>query len=292
MVILVRCSLESFAPAPACPTVLVTCWLRALRSRVVHVAVAVFGLRAFMLPLRLLRPSCPCPRALFIRLASSCSWTCRPCCSYCCPGPISRPSAPAFMSLLRALVLAALGLHLFLGLASTSCPAQGAVDSRFIAIAAARPRSDDGAHSAACAAPADGPSRPIPVPCALAKPVPAISAAVAAVIIKRLIIEYLLTCLHCPRRQRKEMRDVPAVSAVPSILFYECAMNIALPQKLSQTKRAGEMRRPFDLTTMLKRSNRAGLASQHVALPQRATPIFSLRPSRPTAPITTCLPIT
>src|SRR5258708_7319276 len=31
---------------------------------------------------------------------------------------------------------------------------------------------------------------------------------------------------------------------------------------------------------------------QHVALPQRATPIFSLRLSMPTAPITTCLPIT
>ena len=31
---------------------------------------------------------------------------------------------------------------------------------------------------------------------------------------------------------------------------------------------------------------------QQVALPQRAMPIFSFRPSRPTAPTTTCLPIT
>jgi hypothetical protein len=47
------------------------------------------------------------------------------------------------------------------------------------------------------------------VPCALANPVPAISAAAATDIIKRLFMEYLLKRLHCPRRQRREMRDVP-----------------------------------------------------------------------------------
>jgi hypothetical protein len=38
----------------------------------------------------------------------------------------------------------------------------------------------------------------MPVPCAFAKPVPAIRAAVATEIKKRLVIECLLTCLHCP----------------------------------------------------------------------------------------------
>ena len=36
----------------------------------------------------------------------------------------------------------------------------------------------------------------------------------------------------------------------------------------------------------------AGGVSQQVALPQRAIPIFSASASRPTAPTTTCLPIT
>src|SRR5665647_3169624 len=48
------------------------------------------------------------------------------------------------------------------------------------------------------------PSRPVPVPCALAKLVPAISAATATESMKRLVIEFLLTCLHYPRRQRSE----------------------------------------------------------------------------------------
>jgi hypothetical protein len=42
--------------------------------------------------------------------------------------------------------------------------------------------------------PADG-SRLVPVPCAFAKPVPAISAAAATDIRKRLVMEYLLACL-------------------------------------------------------------------------------------------------
>jgi hypothetical protein len=55
------------------------------------------------------------------------------------------------------------------------------------------PRSDEGALCCA-AEPADPASRPIPVPCAFAKPVPAISAAAATEIKKRLLIECLLTC--------------------------------------------------------------------------------------------------
>ncbi|SDE01905.1 hypothetical protein SAMN05216337_101895 [Bradyrhizobium brasilense] len=40
------------------------------------------------------------------------------------------------------------------------------------------------------------------------------------------------------------------------------------------------------------RDERCRSGDQQVALPQRAMPIFSLRLSTPTAPITTCLPIT
>src|SRR4051812_37092536 len=72
------------------------------------------------------------------------------------------------------------------------------------------PRSDDGALCCVVAPPAPPPfSIPPPAPCAFAKPVPAIRAAAATEIKKRLVIEVLLTCLHCPRRQRKRMSDVP-----------------------------------------------------------------------------------
>src|ERR1700677_1744388 len=82
---------------------------------------------------------------------------------------------------------------------SSDCAAPLCVESlRFIGVA------DDGAARSA-----DGALRSVPVPCALANPVPAISAAAATDIIKRLVMEYLLMCSHCPRRQRKEMRDVP-----------------------------------------------------------------------------------
>jgi len=47
------------------------------------------------------------------------------------------------------------------------------------------------------------PSRPPPVPCAFANPVPATNDSAATEIRKRLVIEYLLTCLRCPCRQRK-----------------------------------------------------------------------------------------
>src|SRR5215211_7464807 len=68
-------------------------------------------------------------------------------------------------------------------------------------------------------------SIPPPVPCAFAKPVPAIRAAAATEIKNRLVIERLLTCLHCPRRQRKKMSDVPNDPGVPSSLFGQHAMN-------------------------------------------------------------------
>src|SRR5215216_5361093 len=60
------------------------------------------------------------------------------------------------------------------------------------------PRSDEGALCCA-AEPADPASRPIPAPCAFAKPVPAISAAAATEIKKRLVIRMSPHMfLHCP----------------------------------------------------------------------------------------------
>src|SRR6266576_933254 len=73
--------------------------------------------------------------------------------------------------------------------------------------AAEFPRSEDGALCCAVE-PADGCSF-VPVPCALAKPAPAISATAATDIIKRLIIGCLLRCFHCPRRQRSGTAHVP-----------------------------------------------------------------------------------
>src|SRR5215213_3614635 len=62
----------------------------------------------------------------------------------------------------------------------------------------APPRSDEGALCCA-AEPADPASRPVPAPCAFAKPVPAISAAVATEIKKRLVIRMSPHMfLHCP----------------------------------------------------------------------------------------------
>jgi hypothetical protein len=71
-------------------------------------------------------------------------------------------------------------------------PDDGLVDSvasRLVGAADGAARSDDGAL---CwmVEPADGASRLVPVPCALAKPVPAISAAAATEIIKRLVMEF------------------------------------------------------------------------------------------------------
>src|SRR3984885_4474863 len=72
---------------------------------------------------------------------------------------------------------------------------------RFVGVA------DEGA---ACSV--DGALRSVPVPCALANPVPAISAAAATDIIKRLVMEYLLTGLALPtatnERRYAMFRDV------------------------------------------------------------------------------------
>src|SRR5258708_12334665 len=62
--------------------------------------------------------------------------------------------------------------------------------------AAEFPRSEDGALCWALE-PAEGCSF-VPVPCALAKPAPAISATAATDIINRLVIEYLLRCFPSP----------------------------------------------------------------------------------------------
>ena len=72
-------------------------------------------------------------------------------------------------------------------------------------------------------------------------------------------------------------------------LFCECAMNdaIAMPSDCRRQK-SGSQQPAFSIV----RLDRAGAQRQQVALPQRATPIFSFRLSTPTAPITTCLPIT
>src|SRR6516164_3045634 len=63
----------------------------------------------------------------------------------------------------------------------------------------APPPAEDGAFCI-CAPPC---SR-LPVPCALARPVPAISAIAATEIKKRLVIPLSSDCSHCPRRQQQE----------------------------------------------------------------------------------------
>ena len=141
------------------------------------------------------RPSCPCrpwPR----RSPSSCSSTStlRPVAvlrALAAPGAFSRTARPSCRT------------------RSPSCPDSAPFMpdvpplSRCIAPPTRQPRSEDGAL---CWPRNRRTPRRVPVPCAFAKPVPAISAAAATEIKKRLVIECLLTCLHCPRRQRKEMR--------------------------------------------------------------------------------------
>src|ERR1700754_2476745 len=87
----------------------------------------------------------------------------------------------------------------------------GSAVARFI-WPAELPRSDDGAPCG-IVEPPEGASRlmpaPCPAPCALAKLVPARSAAAATVILKRLIMKPLLTYVYCPRRQRQATCDVP-----------------------------------------------------------------------------------
>src|SRR5260370_12628720 len=104
-------------------------------------------------------------------------------------------------------------------------------DEGFVGSAA---RSGDGALCWSVE-PADGASRLIPVPCALAKPVPAISATAATDIIKRLVMEYLLRVFALPAPTTKGDARCSAISAVPPILFCECAMN-RFAAKIAQTK--------------------------------------------------------
>src|SRR6266403_5297587 len=83
--------------------------------------------------------------------------------------------------------------------------------------AAEFPRSEDGALCCAVE-PADGCSF-VPVPCALAKPAPAINATAATDIIKRLVIEYLLSVCIARGEQRKEMDDVPRYRRYHRLFF-------------------------------------------------------------------------
>src|SRR5713226_5052817 len=102
----------------------------------------------------------------------------------------------------------------------------GSAASRAAGAAEGAACSDGGALCCAVD-PADGASRPIPVPCALANPVPAISAAAATDIIKRLVMEHLLTWFALPAPTTKGDARCSVLSAVPPGLFCECAMNVS-----------------------------------------------------------------
>src|SRR6266851_2071686 len=149
VLILVRCSVESFAPAPACPMV----W---------DLPSAPF-VSALM---------SPCAR-WFLAAAGGCSD-----CVALAPGAglVGCSDCVAFM------------------------PDDGLVGSAASRAAGAAEGAACSDGGALCCAvdPADGASRPIPVPCALANPVPAISAAAATDIIKRLVMEHLLTWFALP----------------------------------------------------------------------------------------------
>ena len=115
------------------------------------------------------------------------------------------------------------------------------------------------------------------VPCAFAKPVPATSAAAATEIIKRLDIEYLLTCSFAlPAPTTKGGRDVPEHRRFRGICLCERADEPRARQSSAQTKKAGCFSRPLAAS----RRNASVVACQQVALPQRAMPIFSFRRRR------------
>src|SRR5216684_130676 len=100
--------------------------------------------------------------------------------------------------------------------------------------AAEFPRSEDGALCWALE-PAEGCSL-VPVPCALAKPAPAISATAATDIIKRLIIECLLRVFSLPAPTTKREGSCSAILPVPPTLFCEAGMN-GFAAKTTQIKR-------------------------------------------------------
>src|SRR4051812_8566111 len=169
LVILVRCSVESFAPAPAWPVVVVDDLAAPLRSSA-----------RFMLPLRSSAfMSFDAPGLLFSELMLLerspfilLSWA------------DFSPFVPALSTCARWFLPPSRSMSLDDFGASADAPLCEA--SRFV-----------GAAEGACcvAAPDDGASRL----CALAKPVPAISAAAATDIKKRLLMGYLLvTALPAP----------------------------------------------------------------------------------------------
>ena len=165
-----------------------------------------------------------------------------------------------------------------------------------------QPDPDDGALCCAAGAPPPAPppappSRP-PIPCALAKPVPAISASRSHRNHKTISHGISPHVFALPAPTTKGDLRCSAGFAVPPGLFCECAMNGLAARgwvecthrpvfaDIGVTRLMGFV--ALDRLPLLRLACR----DQHVALPQRATPIFSFRPSRPTAPITTCLPIT
>src|SRR5579864_8198738 len=113
---------------------------------------------------------------------------------------------------------------------------------------AAPPEGDEGALCCVAAPPAAPPSWPPPMPCALAKPVPAISAAVATVIIKRLFMEIPPQEVCTARATTKGGWRCSSVLMVPSLLFDEPPINAvcyAKPQLGNACKTKGRRyRRP------------------------------------------------
>src|SRR6266403_239044 len=85
--------------------------------------------------------------------------------------------------------------------------------------------------------PADGASRLVPVPCALANPVPAISAAAATEIIKRLVMELSPHVFALPAPTTKADVRCSLIIAVPSGLF------LRMPDEPVALKR-GQRKRP------------------------------------------------
>jgi hypothetical protein len=90
----------------------------------------------------------------------------------------------------------------------------------------AAPPPDDG-YCCCIVDPADPASRLVPVPCAFAKPVPAISAAAATEIRKRLVILSSPQMSALPAPTTKGDRRCSARSTVPPILFSEWQLNDA-----------------------------------------------------------------
>src|SRR6266851_4415827 len=132
------------------------------------------------------------------------------------------PFMPGFMSSCARWFLAAPGCIFSSDwvdfLEPLSAPLGSEALSRFIGAADGAPRSDDGALCWTVE-PADGASRLVPVPCALANPVPAISAAAATEIIKRLVMELSPHVFALPAPTTKADVRCSLIIAVPSGLF-------------------------------------------------------------------------